>query len=53
MAGTQFDPEVVDAFVAEVAAAGAREAAQSRTDSEIDEITARVRGLLDAAGATS
>jgi HD-GYP domain-containing protein (c-di-GMP phosphodiesterase class II) len=49
MAGSQFDPQVVEAFLAEVGAAEAREPAPASTDTEIDEITARVRGLLSAA----
>ena len=49
MAGTQFDPEVVDAFLAELTIAEAGEPAAPHGDSEVDEITARVRGLLSAA----
>jgi diguanylate cyclase (GGDEF)-like protein len=49
MAGTQFDPDVVDAFLAEVARADATDSPAVSKDSGIDEITARVRGLLGAA----
>jgi diguanylate cyclase (GGDEF)-like protein len=48
MAGTQFDPRVVDAFLAQLAVTEARDPALPRTKNEIDEITARVRGLLSA-----
>jgi hypothetical protein len=55
MAGTQFDPHVVPAFVAEVghgAGAGAR-ADASTGPAAIQQISARVRGLLALGRAAS
>jgi diguanylate cyclase (GGDEF)-like protein len=49
MAGSQFDPGVVDAFVAELTETEGRESTPARADSDVNEITTRVRGLLSAA----
>ena len=50
MAGTQFDPEVVEAFLAEIAVSDAKDTLHASSDSEIAEISARVRELLGALG---
>jgi diguanylate cyclase (GGDEF)-like protein len=53
MAGTQFAPEVVEAFVAEIASSAAKASDTTSTDGEAAQITARVRGLLGSAAAAS